>query len=53
MSQAPSLRLKNKNLRTGEQPTEKCGWGPEWPFFKSQEQKEEQGKMQPQIYHLK
>ena len=48
MSQAPSLRLKKKNLRQGEQPTEECGWGPGCPFCKSQEQKEEQGKMQPQ-----
>ena len=34
--------------KTSEQPTEKCSWGPGWPFCKSQEQKEEQGKMQPQ-----
>ena len=34
--------------KTGEQLTEKCSWGPGCPFCKSQEQKEEQGKMQPQ-----
>ena len=48
MLQAPSLRFKEEEFKTGEQPTEKCGWGPGCPFCKSQEQKEEQGKMQPQ-----
>ena len=48
MSQAPSLRLKKKNLRQVSNPQKKCGWGPGCPFCKSQEQKEEQGKTQPQ-----
>ena len=48
----PKPQIK-EDSKTGEQPTEKCSWGPLCPFCKSQEQKEEQGKMQPQIYHLK
>ena len=45
---SPKPQIKEEEFKTGEQPTEKCGWGPGCPFCKSQEQKEEQGKMQPQ-----
>ena len=45
---SPKPQTKDEEFKTGEQPTEKCGWGPGCPFCKSQEQKEEQGKMQPQ-----
>ena len=34
--------------KTNDQPTEKCGWGPGCPFCKSQEEKEEQNKVQQQ-----
>ena len=44
---SPKLQIKEES-RTSEQPTEKCGWGPGCPFCKSQEHKEEQGKMQLQ-----
>ena len=44
---SPKPQTKEE-FKTGEQPTEKCGWGPGCPFHKSQEQKEEQDKMQPQ-----
>ena len=43
----PKPQIKEEN-KTDEQPIEKCGWGPGFPFCQSQEQKEEQGKMQPQ-----
>ena len=45
---SPKPQIREEEFKTGEQPTEKCGWGPGCPFCKSQEQKEEQGKMQPQ-----
>ena len=44
----PKPQTKEEEFRTGEQPTEKSSWGPGCPFCKSQEQKEELGKMQPQ-----
>ena len=47
-SSKPQIK-EEEEFKTGEQPTEKCGWGPGCPFCKSQEQKEEQGKMQPQM----
>ena len=34
--------------RVNEQSTEKCSWGPDCPFCKSQEKKEEQNKIQQQ-----
>ena len=43
-----SGNLLEEEFKTGEQPTEKCSCRPGCPFYKSQEQKEEQGKMQPQ-----
>ena len=45
---SPKPQIIKEEIKTGEQPTEKCSWGPGCPFCKSQEQKEEQGKMQPQ-----
>ena len=45
---SPKPQIKEEESKTGEQPTEKCSWGPGCPFCKSQEQKEEQGKMHPQ-----
>ena len=46
---SPKPQIKEEEeFKTGEQPTEKCSWGPGCPFCKSQEQKEEQGKMQLQ-----
>ena len=45
---SPKPQTKEEEFKTGEQPTEKCSWGPGCPFCKYQEQKEEQGKMQPQ-----
>ena len=45
---SPKPQIKEEESKTGEQPTEKCSWGPGCPFCKSQEQKEEQGKTQPQ-----
>ena len=44
---SPKPQTKEE-FKTGEQPTEKCGWRPGCPFCKSQEQKEEQGKRPPQ-----
>ena len=34
--------------KVNEQSTEKCSWGPDYPFCKSQEKKEEQNKIQQQ-----
>ena len=46
---SPKPQIKEEEeFKTGEQPTEKCSWGPGCPFCKSQEQKEEKGKMQLQ-----
>ena len=45
---SPKPQIKEEEFKTGEQLTEKCSWGPGCPFCKSQEQKEKQGKMQPQ-----
>ena len=46
---SPKPQIKEEEeFKTGEQPTEKCSWEPGCPFCKSREQKEEQGKMQPQ-----
>ena len=51
---SPKPQIKEEESKRGEQPTEKCSWGSGCPFCKSQEQKEEQGKMQPlKSYHLK
>ena len=44
----PKPPIKEEKFNTSEQPTEKCSWGPGCPFCKSQEQKEEQGKVQLQ-----
>ena len=43
---SPKPQTKEEELKTDEQPTDKCGLEPGCPFCKSQEQKEEQGKMQ-------
>ena len=43
---SPKPPIKEEESNTSEQPTEKCSWGPGFPFCKSQEQKEEQGKAQ-------
>ena len=45
---SPKPQIKEEEFKTGEQSTEKCSWGTGCPFCKYQEQKEEQGKMQPQ-----
>ena len=45
---SPKPQIIREEIKTGEQPTEKCGGGPGCPFCKSHEQKEEEGKMQPQ-----
>ena len=34
--------------KTNDKPTEKCGWGPGCPFCRSQEEKEQQNKVQQQ-----
>ena len=48
MNLKPKPLIKKEESKTGEQLTEKCSWEPSFPFCKSQEQKEEQGKVQPQ-----
>ena len=44
---SPKPQIKEE-IKTDGQPTEKCAWGPGCPFWKSQEEKEEQDNMQPQ-----
>ena len=50
MTGVTSLRspIKEEEPKTNEQSTEKCSWGPGCPFCKSQEEKEEQNKVQQQ-----
>ena len=45
---SPKPQIKGEESNKNEQPTEKCGWGLGYPFCKSQEQKEDQGKEQQQ-----
>ena len=45
---SPKPSIKEEEPKTNEQSTEKCSWGPGCPFCKSQEQKEEQSKVQLQ-----
>ena len=40
--------IKEEEPKTNDQPTEKCSWGPGCPFCKSNEEKEEQNKVQQQ-----
>ena len=44
----PKPQIKEEESNKNEQPTEKCGWGLGYPFCKSQEEKEDQGKEQQQ-----
>ena len=44
----PKPQIKEEEPKTNDQSTEKCGWGPGCPFCKSQEEKEEQNKVQQQ-----
>ena len=39
---------KEEGPKINDQSTEKCSWGPDCPFYKSQEKKEEQNKVQQQ-----
>ena len=45
---SPKPQIKEEESNKDKQPTEKCRWGPDCPFCKSQEQKEDQGKEQQQ-----
>ena len=45
---SPKPRIKEEETNKNEHPTEKCRWGLGCPFYKSQEQKEDQGKKQQQ-----
>ena len=45
---SPRPPIKEEEPKINEQSTEKCGWGPDCPFCKSQEKKEEQNKVQQQ-----
>ena len=45
---SPKPPIKEEEPKANEQSTEKCSWGPVWPFCKSQEEKEEQNKVQQQ-----
>ena len=45
---SPKPQIKGDESNKNEQPTEKCRWGLGYPFCKSQEQKEDQGKEQQQ-----
>ena len=45
---SPKPQITKEEIKTSEQATEKCSWGPHCSFCKSQEQKEEQDKMQLQ-----
>ena len=45
---SPKPSINEEEPKTNEQSTEKCGWGAGCPFCKSQEEKEEQNKVQQQ-----
>ena len=45
---SPRPPIKEEEPNTNDQSTEKCSWGPGCPFCKSQEEKEEQNKVQQQ-----
>ena len=47
-SPRPPIKEEEKEPKTNDQSTEKCSWGPGCPFCKSQEEKEEQNKVQQQ-----
>ena len=46
-SRAP-IKEEEEEPKINDQSTAKCGWGPDCPFCKSQEKKEEQNKVQQQ-----
>ena len=41
---SPKPQIKEEESNKNEQTTEKCGWGPGWPFCKSQEWKGRSGQ---------
>ena len=45
---SPRPPIQEEEPKINEQSTEKCSWGPDCPFCKSQEKKEEQNKIQQQ-----
>ena len=46
-SPGPPIK-EEKEPKINDQATEKCSWGPDCPFCKSQEKKEEENKVQQQ-----
>ena len=46
---SPRPPIKEEELKTNEQSLEKCGWGPDCPFCKSQEKGKEEDKTQQQL----
>ena len=46
---SPRPPIKEEELKTNEQSLEKCGWGPDCPFSKSQEKGKEEEKDQQQL----
>ena len=45
----PKSSIKEEEPKVNEQSTEKCSWGPDCPFCKSQEKKEQNKVQQPKI----
>ena len=50
---SPKPQIKEEEFKTGEQPTEKCGWGPGCPFCKSQDTRKSKARHSHKSYHLK
>ena len=46
---SPRPPIKEEESKTNEQSLEKCGWGPDCPFCKSQEKGKEEDKAQQQL----
>ena len=46
---SPRPPIKEEELKTNEQSLEKCRWGPDYPFCKSQEKGNEEDKTQQQL----
>ena len=50
---SPKPQIKEEESKTGEQPTEKCGWGPGCPFSNLKNRRKRKTRCSHKSYHLK
>ena len=50
---SPKPWIKEEESKTGEQPTEKCDWGPGWPFANLKNRRKSKARCNYKSYHLK